>query len=340
MHSTSTNVLRVNHMLKFLRNSNPSHYAFCLIATLLVHSVSLYNPSYAPIETQLAPLAKVLHLQLNWLFASSFFNTVLGVISVYFIAIYLNEIMNRFQLFRYRNFSVAYLFILLSGLFADIVHFSEVHIAIYFLLLSLHSLLKSIHGETKDGQMFDIITYISMASMFYLPCSFFLVYCLMGFVMFNVILQKHLLLILLAFVMPYLFFEAMCYLLDTPLFLFEHLQLQLAFYKAIFWHFDSMQWSNFILISLVFILGISYFYYHYYVCYLNVRKMLNLILLLGCNVLLNFVFVAGTNMQSLLFLLMPVSIFTANLIYIEYKKIWTTALAGLLVFWVAINMLN
>jgi hypothetical protein len=218
--------------------------------------------------------------------------------------------------------------------------FSEMHLAMIFIMMAMHQLMRLYQTESKDGQVFDIIVWVSIASLFYFPSILFIAFCLLGFALFNSIRKQHLFLIIIASSMPYLFLLAILYLMDMPTFLQNKTNLSLGFNFTFFKQLDPLIWVNFILCILLINISGFYFFYHYFVSLIHIRKLMNLLIAFSINALFIVIFVSTNASQSFLFFLYPTAIFLANFIYTEYKKIWVELLAGAMFFWVIINAIS
>jgi len=122
-----------------------------------------------------------------------------------FQALYLNQIHDYHRLAERNQMLVAVFYLILMGS-APILVRPNMMIIVNFLMILLMNIIFNILGENEPyRQVFDASVLVSIASLFYFPAIFFIVFIWLCFIVYQIFTWREWLISIIAFVLPYIF---------------------------------------------------------------------------------------------------------------------------------------
>lgn len=159
---------------------------------------------YQDIWTAMPPLNAYLHGIIHFFFGRSFYyHEIIAIILVFVQAILLNQIVSNRKVLFENNYLVGVVYVLVVSLSFDSIKLSPMLIGNTFLILALNSMLGQI--ENKDGSsqsVFEIGLFIGIGSLFVQTFPLFLVWGIIGIIMFCSPSPNQLILIIIGFLLP------------------------------------------------------------------------------------------------------------------------------------------
>ncbi|MEO1438678.1 MAG: DUF6427 family protein, partial [Bacteroidota bacterium] len=141
-------------------------------------------------------------------------NAILHFLLVFFQGFLINFMVNTYRLNRENTYFLVVFYVFTVAAVYPAFVLTAPLIGVTFLLFMLFELFGAYKAKNTAGKVFNIGFWVAVASLFYLPWMWFLVFGLIGLVVLNVLDLKSLIILLIGFFVPY-------FLLWTYLFLFE-----------------------------------------------------------------------------------------------------------------------
>jgi hypothetical protein len=158
---------------------------------------------YQEIWENTAPLSAATYALIHITFGKSQLSyQIIALILTFAQAMYFNYICRRNELYNEKSFLPAAIYLILMHLFFDFFTLSPVLLASTFLLFAIDNVLHHIKQETSDTGIFNTGFYISLASLFYLPCASFILFAIFAFLLFSRTSFRQYLVLLIGYLFP------------------------------------------------------------------------------------------------------------------------------------------
>jgi len=190
-------------MLTKLFNSNSiSSLAILIILAIVLWSKIVINviPLYGIIPV--SPLYKFVYTLLHDYKIIIAFITIALLITE---ALLLNHMLSKNDLIPKNSYLGAYIFIIISSLFSDIILLNPVLIINIFIITAIGMFLPVYEKHEAYATVFNIGTIISVASMFYFPSFILIVLIWVGFIIFRIFSWREWFISILGLILPYIF---------------------------------------------------------------------------------------------------------------------------------------
>ena len=159
---------------------------------------------YQDIWTAMPPLNAYLHGIIHFFFGRNFYyHELIAIMLVFAQAILLNQIVNSKKVLFENNYLVGVVYVLVLSLSFDSIKLSPMLIGNTFLIMALNSMLSQI--ESKDGStqsVFEIGLFIGIGSLFVQTFPLFLIWGVIGVIMFCSPSPNQLILVIIGFLLP------------------------------------------------------------------------------------------------------------------------------------------
>ncbi len=157
---------------------------------------------------------------------------VLSLVLVLFQSVYFSYTLQRHGLYNERTHFPAILYGICATLFFDFYTASPVLLGLTFLVVGLNSLFTQLDKDNKDDEAFGIGFYLGMATLFYMPFCWFLVYVFVVFMLLSAIRLRKFLLLFFGFTLPLIVVVLYFYMING--------------YEALYYNWISVFWERFI----------------------------------------------------------------------------------------------
>jgi hypothetical protein len=161
---------------------------------------------YLDIWDDIAPFSAVVYRIIHEIFGRS-------VLAYHFISILLvllqafifNTILINTKSFDESSYIPAVVYTLLMSSFIDFNTLSPVLMSITFILLAMNNIFFHVDNKSWVGNLLNTGLYLSVASLFYMPCILFVIPIFLSYILFTGITPRHFLLFLYGVLLPYIF---------------------------------------------------------------------------------------------------------------------------------------
>jgi hypothetical protein len=190
-------------MLTKLFNSN----SIASLAILIMLAIALWAKAFVNIVPMAGPF-----------FASPLYNFVFRYIGdlkiicafititlLIFEALLINYILAENDLIPRNSYIAAFIFIIVTGLFKDLIVLNPVLFSNLFIIAALWLLLRLYEETEAYAIVFNIGTLVSVASMFYFPSVIFILLIWAGFIIYRIFSWREWLISIIGLTLPYLF---------------------------------------------------------------------------------------------------------------------------------------
>jgi len=157
-------------------------------------------PMSAPVPS--SPLYHILFKYLNDFSVICAFITI-GLLILE--ALLINSVLSENDLIPRNSYIAAFVFVIVSGFFKDIILFHPVLIANLFIIVAIMLFLRLYEEHDAYSMVFNIGTLISIASMFYYPSAIFILLIWIGFIIYRLFSWREWFISILGFGFPYIF---------------------------------------------------------------------------------------------------------------------------------------
>jgi hypothetical protein len=190
-------------MLTKLFNSNSiSSLAILIILAIVLWSKTFINviPLYDTIPV--SPLYKLVYTLFHEYKILSAFIAIALIISE---ALLLNQVLSKNDLIPKNSYLGAYIFIIISSLFSDIILLNPILIINIFIITAIGMFLPLYEKREAYAAVFNIGTLLSVASMFYFPSFILILLIWVGFIIFRIFSWREWFISILGLIFPYIF---------------------------------------------------------------------------------------------------------------------------------------
>ena len=141
---------------------------------------------YQDIWENTAPLSAATYALMHLSFGKSqLAYQIMALVLTFGQAMFFNYICRKNELFNEKSYLPAAIYLILMHLFFDFFTLSPVLLSATFLLFAIDNVLYHIKQETSDTGIFNTGFYISLASIFYFPCTLFVLFPMFAFLLFS-----------------------------------------------------------------------------------------------------------------------------------------------------------
>lgn len=228
-------------------------------------------------------------------------------------AVIINNLINEHKLTAKKNYLGGLLFIIFSSFFKEMLMLSAPQLAFTFILLAVSSLFSLIKKEKMYGNVYDVGFLLAIASLFYYPAFFYILFGYIGLGTVRAFSYREWLGTLLGFISPLMVAFIYYFFTDThpgsaiPQWLGSHLSLSI------------IQWGQiaaFLLLTFAFFLLLPAFIYS---SAIQVRKFTTLLFVLFFMGFITFFVQPNISLAHLTLLTLSVSVI-ATLVLTEIKN--------------------
>ncbi len=160
---------------------------------------------YVDLWDDLAPFSALVYWIIHELFGRSVFPYhIISFILVFFQAFLFNSVLANTKTFNETTFFPALIYVLLISLFMDFNTLSPVLMSITFLLFALNNIFHHVDNKSWVGNLLNTGLYISVASLFYMPCLLFIFPIILSYGLFTGTALRRYFLFLYGVLLPYL----------------------------------------------------------------------------------------------------------------------------------------
>jgi hypothetical protein len=303
-------------MLTKLFNSNSIFSFFILIIITFVLWAKVFMndvPMSAPVQA--SPLYNALFRNLG---EFSIVCSFIAIAFLFFEALLANYMLSENDLIPRNSYIAAFIYVIISGFFADIIILNPVLMANIFIIAAIWLFLKLYEEHEAYATVFNIGMLTSVASMFYFPSAVFILLIWIGFVLYRMFSWREWFISILGFLFPYIFLASYYYWNDCLIIKISEYKQALHFIN--FFDFSPTMYVYIIIAVLGLLLFISVLKLLFIINEksIRIRKFLLLFIwtLIICFVSLNLS--AEYGILGFVMLLLPVSVFFT--LYMSFIK--------------------
>lgn len=269
---------------------------------------------------------------INNLFAGyGYLSIVLSFLLIFAEGILLNIVLTENNIVQRNSFFPAVIYVLLMGSSNILISLHPVLFANLFLILILRRIFQMQFSENNIKLSFEIGFYLAIASMFYFPVVFLMLFIWAALIVLQLYVFRFFLITLIGFLLPYIYLGSYYFLTDN----YDVYINYLNFFSLISLHDISLDYSivsivGRISILIVFAYSLISLLSRFGEISINSRKMYVIIFwYLIFTVLVALMGVGGFYRSSLLVL--PITIFMANHFSSTRRSFWAELIFSLLI---------
>jgi len=266
-------------------------------------------------------------------------NIFIAGIIVLVQALLLNHLVNHFNLLGKPSFLAALMYVTLSGLFPPFLVLSPPLICNFLVIWMLFKLISFYKSKDAKSTAFDLGMIIALGTLIYLPFVFLFLAIWIGLVIFKSFEWRDWVAGIIGFITVF-FFLAVYYYLNNNLVQFAVIWRPLAskFPQA----FNINYYNYLVLVPVILILVLSFIklQQNFYKSYIQVRKSLQLLLIMFLIALLSFCVKAAFQLPHFLLCAVPASVFFAYYFLNARRKWFYEVLFGLLLIMIVYFQFN
>jgi hypothetical protein len=252
-----------------------------------------------------------------------------------------NFILTKYDLVPKNILIPAMVYMVLMSYSPDLLCLHQVSISGFLIVIVLYFIFQVYTEEEAFPQVFNSGLMIGVASMFYFPSIYFLIFIWITFIIFSLYKWREWLIVLIGFLVPYIF-------LFTFYFWVDQLEENLSAYENYFSNLRFFDFSftysylgyfiiaNVIIFSLLSLFNLSTEIGEKTI---NIRKHYWTVFWLFFTALITYTISGFYNQAHQIFILVPVSVFISYTLSYSRKVIWTEIIFGLLVLMIFFNNL-
>lgn len=161
---------------------------------------------YQEIWDNLAPFSAAAYWIIHEIFGRSVIAYhLISFCLVLFQAFIFNTILINTKSFDDSSYVSAVVYALLMSSFVDFNTLSPVLMSVTFILLAVNNIFYHVDNKSWVGNLLNTGLYLSVASLFYIPCILFVLPILLSYILFTGITPRHFMLFLYGIILPYIF---------------------------------------------------------------------------------------------------------------------------------------
>jgi len=308
-----------------------SDYIFQFIFLIIIAILIWIKPfltediSYTPVN---APLYNIF----KWVFEGSvFFKVILSFSLLLFQSLLFKRILSSNDLAQKNSLLPAFIYLLLMSSSADYQNIQPLIFANFLLIIALQTILTTYSKPESYEQIFNATLLISLASMFYFPVIFFILFIWLVFLVFSLLKWREWAISLFGFITPYL-------ILFSYYFLTENFAVRINTYLIYFKEFTFHN-PHFTVANIIFMAVISLLFIFSFISILSrlgersifYRKKIIVIIMFLIISLISLFFSKEYFVFHLCMLFLPISFFLANYL-MQIKKLIYSEILYLILF--------
>ena len=323
-------------MIRFFKSQQPATlFIIPLVVFILWFRAFFKNPFIT--EGNEAPLYQLLVDVLNTL--PSFFVVLITMALISVEAIYLNNILNRYEVLYQNSYLPAFMYVMLVSLAWPLLSFHPVIPAAFFLVRALDKTFALFKNDAPVSPLFDGCFLISIASLIYFPAAIFFILFLIALAILRPLSFREWIISFIGFFLPYFFMSV---------YFFWTSQLKNG-WKNIMEHFSihSLQ-TEFImtkllilmsvLLGLLFLLSMNMLRKNFYKNVIRTRSNQQILILFFILAALSSYFLKTIPLYHFTLLAIPLSVFLGYYFLAVKKRTWISEV--LLWLWVVLIVWN
>jgi hypothetical protein len=262
-----------------------------------------------------SPLYNLLYRNLG---SFSILCSLVAVVLVFFEALLVNYMLSENDLIPRNSYIAAFMFILVSGYFSDIILLNPVLMANGCIIAAIWLFLRLYEEHEAYSTVFNIGSLLSVASMFYFPSVVFIFLIWIGFILYRMLSWREWFISILGFAFPYLFLAT--YYFWNDCLAAKVMEYKHALHLVNFLDFSPTRYAYIVLVVLGLFLLISVFKLLFAINEksIRIRKFLSFFIWLLIISFISLDLSASYYDLGFVMLLMPVSVFFA--LYLSFLK--------------------
>lgn len=203
-------------MIKIFKFSYPIQLVLIVLIALVLWAKIFSEATLVFQKSNLSPFYNFLaDGLLHWKYVALIFSFLL----LLFEALFLNSIMHNNLIVPKNTFLPAFIYVLTISCVVSSYTFHPVLIANLFLIIALSYFYKVYDKEEAYSEVFTTAILISIASFFYFPSAFFLVFIWFGFFVYRIFSWREWFIFIIGLTIPYIFLVFFRFMLDFQPFL-------------------------------------------------------------------------------------------------------------------------
>lgn len=229
-------------MLRFFRHSYPKQQiTIVLLALILWLPAFLVKTPFVP-ANQTMPLYSLLVDILNF---SPFILNVLSF-AVYLFSVFLfNSVLSANRLVSKYSTIGGFYFVLVMCCLPGLHRCYPFLMACPFILITMQTIFLIYQTETPEIYMMNIGYFIALASMFYFPSIFLILWVIIAFIIMGYNNIRYFLIPVTSFLISYIIMFVITYFTGT---IFTHFETYLDFFRNFSFAVDSLRYSNYLVL--------------------------------------------------------------------------------------------
>lgn len=256
------------------------------------------------------PLSNLLFSKIQGLPNAKSLMQSLGFVLAFALAIMLNSTIVSNKIIPNRGYTTGAIFLILLSLFQNFAVLSPELIAIYFSLRILQKSLSIVKEEKPFGDIFDLGWLSALATLFYFPSIWQLLFSLFVLVLMRPFSLREWLMVLIGFIAPFFLTFAIYFWFDK----WQNLAFEIINSinaKAFAFHFSTREMVAVITLIVLFLLSVTALPKILFSNVIQVRKFSNLLLLMLLLIVLSSFLQANFEVLHFSVLCLPLSILGA-----------------------------
>ncbi len=327
-------------LIKTFQESYPIQYLLLILVGLAIWAGAFIHPLVSTMEVNkfLTPGGALLQ---SITFGIPVLNTSIAFVITFLTALLLNYVMVQNNVVERNTLVPALVFIVFYGHSASYLSLHPAIIAGFFMILALNNLLSLYTDEQAYEKVFNIGFFISLASFFYLPAIYLLVFVWFSFIIYSLYQWREWLISIIGLITPYLFLWVWFFWNDELDIAFENYQSFVLSFSGFHYSLPIgfLNYTIEIVIALFFLWALFKVLARLDEKPITIRKRYWAIFWMFFITFINF-FIAGDFFNATqAFLMIPMTIFV-SVALLEVNRKWVIELIfGLLVVLIIINNL-
>jgi len=272
---------------------------------------------------------------------SALVGSIIAFLMVFAGAFLFNFILTKYDLVQKNTLIPSLVYIVLMSHSTSLLYYHPACISGFLMVVVLYYTFQIYTEEEAFPQVFNSGLVIGVASLFYFPSVFFLLFIWITFILYSLYKWREWLIVLIGFIVPYIF-------LFTYYFWFDQLEAALLAYNNYFLNltfFDfsfSYSYLSYIILGFIIVFTVwSLFTMSTEIGEktINIRKHFWTVFWLFFIAILTYT-ISGFDFHSYqVFILIPVSVFISYTLTYSSREIWTEFIFGLMVLLIIVNNL-
>ncbi len=212
-------------MLSFFKSNNPAVVIFYIIYLVLFRVCF----AFIPVDTNFVfehrePLSALFFGALkNFSTNYQIVSLILAAVLCFIQSLFINSIVNENKILAKKNYTAGAVFVIFASFFKESLLLTPSSIALTFIILCIARIFSLIRKEKSYGDVFDVGFLVAIASLFYFPCVFFILFAYIGLATVRAFNYREWTIVILGFVSPFLLVFTFYYWNDKTTGLFNEM---------------------------------------------------------------------------------------------------------------------